>query len=89
MSKINERLITNRKHNNKSRITTNWHKHLHMIYITSTSCFIEVSLNVTILVLHRLKYPCDYRTNNCNPIRPGSKGKTIQATEGFCAYLKK
>ncbi len=36
-----------------------------------------------------LKYPCDYGTNNCNPIRPGIKSETIQATEGFCPYLKK
>ncbi len=55
MSKISERLIMNKSTNNKSRITTNWHKHLYNIYITSTSFFIEASLNVTVLVLHRVK----------------------------------
>ncbi len=35
------------------------------------------------------KYPYDYGTNNYNPIWPGIKSEIIQATEGFCAYLKK
>ncbi len=36
-----------------------------------------------------LKYPCDYVTNKYNPIWPGIKGEIIQATESFCAYLRK
>jgi hypothetical protein len=35
------------------------------------------------------KYLCDYGTNNFNPIWPGIKSEIIQATEGFCPYLKK
>ncbi len=37
-----------------------------------------------------LKYLCDYRTNNCNPICPGIKSETIQATYwGFLCLPKK
>jgi hypothetical protein len=35
-----------------------------------------------------LKYPCDYGTNNYNPIWPGIYREIFHATEGFCAYLK-
>ncbi len=63
---------------------------MHNIYTYITSVFIETGWNVTVLVFHRgKKYPCDYGTNNYNPIWPGIKGEIIQATEGFCAYLKK
>jgi hypothetical protein len=56
MSKINERLIMNKSTNNKSQITTNWHKHLYNICIYHEYLFfIEASLNVTVLVLHRVK----------------------------------
>ncbi len=37
----------------------------------------------------QLKYPCDYGTNNYNPIWLVIKSKISHATEGFCAYLKK
>ncbi len=60
---------------------------MHNIYITSV--FIKTSWNVTVPVLHRVKISLWLGTNNCNPIWPGIKSETIQATEGFCAYLKK
>ncbi len=31
---------------------------------------------MTIQQLHRVKYLCDYGTDNCNPICPGIKGVT-------------
>jgi hypothetical protein len=55
MNKINERLIMNKSTNNESRIMTNWHKHLYNIYILRVPLFIKASLNVTVLVLHRVK----------------------------------
>jgi hypothetical protein len=36
-----------------------------------------------------LKYPCDYGTNNYNPIWPGINSEISHNTEGFCAYVKK
>ncbi len=42
------------------------------------------------LALHRVKkYPCDYGTNNCNPIWQGINSEISYATEGFRVYLKK
>jgi hypothetical protein len=66
----------------------NWHKYLYNIYIMSTLLLKQVEMWLSWYCIG-LKYPCDYGTNNCNPIRLGIKGETIQATEGFCAYLKK
>ncbi len=31
---------------------------------------------MTVQYLHRVKYPCDYETDNYNPICPGIKGVT-------------
>jgi hypothetical protein len=89
MNKINERLITNKRAQiNKSQITTNWHKHMHNIYKSRAPLLKEVEMWPS-RYCSGLKHLCDYRTNNCNPIWPGIKSETIQATEGFCAYLKK
>ncbi len=54
-NKINKQLITNKSTNNESRITTNWHKHLHNWIYDEYLFFIEASLNVTVLVLHWVK----------------------------------
>jgi hypothetical protein len=36
-----------------------------------------------------LKFPCDYGTNNYNPICPGINNETPHANEGLCAYPAK
>ncbi len=41
--------------------------------------------NVTAQHLHRVKYPCDYVTDNYNPICPGIKGVTPNGNEGLFA----
>ncbi len=33
---------------------------------------------MTVQHLHSVKYPCDYRTDNCNPICPGIKGSVAE-----------
>ncbi len=53
-------------------------------------CLYWKSWNVTFQALHRVKkYPCDYGTNNYNPIWPGINSEIYHAAEGPCAYLKK
>ncbi len=32
-----------------------------------------------------LKYPCDYGTDNCNPVCPGINGETSYANDGLFA----
>jgi hypothetical protein len=32
-----------------------------------------------------VKYPCDYGTDNCNPICPGINGETSYANDGLFA----
>jgi hypothetical protein len=41
----------------------------------STSA-IQKGQNLTFQYLQRVKYLCDYRTDNCNPVCPGIKGVT-------------
>ncbi len=56
----------------------NWHKFI-QLNISRVPLFTETSLNVTVLVLHRVKISFDYGTNNYNPIQPGIKAKTISS----------
>ncbi len=89
MNKINERLETNKRAQiNKSRIMDNWYKHMHNINKSRISLLKQVEMWPSWSCIE-LKYLCDYGTNNCNPIWPGIKSETIQATEDFCACLKK
>jgi hypothetical protein len=60
---------------NKSRTINNWQGGIINKYWINTS-IIQQDWNVTVQYLHRVKYLCDYRTDNCNPICPGIKGVT-------------
>jgi hypothetical protein len=57
---------------------------MHNIYIMSIFLLKQIEMWPSWYCIG-LKYPCDYGTNNCNPIWPSIKSETIQATEGFCA----
>ncbi len=54
------------------------HFTLPFLHIFPTDDFpVTVTVPVTVQHLHRVKYLCDYGTDNCNPVCPGIKGVTL------------
>jgi hypothetical protein len=88
--KMNEKLNNEQNKRTTKINTTRYNWHMSTMNNIITSVFIEIGWNVTVQALHRVKkYPCEYRTNNYNPILPGINSEISHATEGPCAYLKK
>ncbi len=51
---------------------------------------LKTGWNVTVQALDRVeKYPCDYGTDNYDPIWQGINSEIFHVNEGLCAYLKK
>jgi hypothetical protein len=61
---------------------------MHNIY-TSRVSLLKTGWNVTVPVLHRVENILVITELIIATLLKGIKGEIIQATEGFCAYLKK
>ncbi len=69
--------------NQKKNYTIYWHTSI-MHNTINHECLYWNRLKCDHSSLHRVqKYPCDYGTDNYNPIWPGINSETSQATEGL------
>ncbi len=75
----------NKSNNNNNKTRNNWQ--MSIIHNINHECFFykqaEMCLSDTCI---GLKYPCDYGTDNYNPLCPGINSETSYANEGLFSY---
>jgi hypothetical protein len=79
------------KSNNNNKLTRyNWHMStMHNINKSRVSLLKQVEMWPSRHCTELKKYPCDYGTDDYNPIWPGINSEISHGNEGLCAYLKK
>ncbi len=72
--------------NNSNNTRFNWYMNtMHNINKSRVSLLKRLKCDRPGIAQSQKKYPCDYGTNNYNPIWPGINGEIPHATEGFRA----